>query len=88
MTLLPWQPRCQEPERATGSVWHPATFVLQPWRGSSPVLLVALVVTVALHGPVLSLFHVLCYVPAPQAAPVLLSALRNECYEMCSAGSG
>lgn len=69
---------------ASGHI-HP---VLQPWRGSSPALLVALVVTAALHGCVLSLFPVLCDVPAPQAVLVLLSALRNEGYEMCSAGSG
>lgn len=36
---------------------------------------------------VLSLLHVLCDVPALQAVLVLLSALRNEGYEMCSAGS-
>lgn len=72
LTLLPWQPRCQEPECATGSVTasshvHP---VLQPWRGSSPALLVALVVTAALHGSVLSLLHVLCDAPALQAVLV------------------
>lgn len=27
VTLLPWQPWCQEPEHATGSVWHLATFI-------------------------------------------------------------
>lgn len=58
------------------------------WRGISPAVLVALLVTAALHEPVLSLLHVLCDVPALQAVLVLLWALRIECYEMCSARSG
>lgn len=56
--------------------------VLQPWRGSSPALLEALVVTAALHGSMLSLFHVFCDSPAPQAVlvcsqPSAISAMKR-----------
>lgn len=65
-TSMPGAWTCHRHCTASSHV-HP---VLQPWRRSSPALLVALVVTAALQGSVLSLFCVLCDASAPQAVLV------------------